>query len=103
MCCADESSHWCSTSVCSGLLARLACDDSADCPGEYCCFSSMLSSARIATFCSSECENVSEAEVCGEAGDCANGEACQAFSCGAYDTGRVTLGLCTATAPEVCE
>jgi len=105
MCCADESSHWCTTSAseCSGFMARLECDDSADCPGERCCFTNMLSSVAVATFCNSDCSTVSDVQVCKEAGDCANGEACHAYSCGVRDTGKVTLGMCTDTAPGACE
>jgi hypothetical protein len=103
MCCADESSRSCTTSGCSGNVIRLDCDDSADCPGEGCCFSNIFSSVRIATFCTSDCASIGYTQVCKEPGDCDNGEVCHAFSCGGFDTGSVTLGLCAATAPGACE
>jgi len=46
---------------------------------------------------------VSGVQVWKEAGDCANGDACNAFACGVHDTGKVTLGMRTATAPGACE
>jgi hypothetical protein len=103
VCCADESSRSCTTSGCSGNVIRLECDDSADCPGEGCCFSNIFSSVRIATFCTSDCASIGYTQVCKEPGDCDNGEVCHAFSCGGFDTGSVTLGLCAATAPGACE
>jgi hypothetical protein len=102
MCCVDESSRWCSTSVCSGVVARLECDDSADCPGQRCCYTNIFASVPIATLCTSDCASAGGIQVCKEPGDCANGEVCHAFACG-FDTGNVTLGLCTATAPGPCE
>ena len=74
-----------------------------DCPGMRCCFGAFLVNARIATACGSECEVLYPVQVCSEPGDCDNGDSCHTFLCGALDTGNVTLGLCTATAPEFCE
>ena len=85
MCCVGESDRWCSTSQCSNS-ARLECDDSADCPGERCCYTNIMESNRIMTFCSSDCGMWLGPQVCKEAGDCDSGETCHAFACGGFDT-----------------
>jgi len=103
MCCVGESDPWCDDYQCANAIARLECDDSADCPGEGCCFSNMFSSVRIATFCTSDCASIGYTQVCKEPGDCDNGETCHPFACGIEATGSFVLGLCTATAPEFCE
>jgi hypothetical protein len=102
LCCGDGSSLSCDTPSCQALV-RLGCDDSVDCPGMRCCFGELLVNARIGTGCTSECDSLLPIQVCKEAGDCENGDSCHAFVCGGFDTGNVTLGLCTATAPEFCE
>jgi hypothetical protein len=80
------------------------CDDSADCPGQVCCFANALESAYMATGCASDCGDY-WIEVCKEAGDCNNGDSCHGYSCGIPgDAGvNITLGLCTATAPTHCQ
>jgi hypothetical protein len=102
MCCVAESDRSCKVGQCVNSTARLECDDSADCPGEHCCYTTEAPMNRIVTFCASDCGFMSGTQVCKEAGDCDNGEACHAFVCGLSDM-RFALGLCTATAPEFCD
>jgi hypothetical protein len=103
MCCVGESERWCDVSQCAGAIARLECDDSADCPGERCCYTNVSAMNWILTGCGSECGGVYDIQVCKEAGECDNGEVCHVFACGGLDTRNVVIGLCTATAPENCE
>lgn len=98
MCCVEASSRTCATSLCSGVMARLACDDAVDCPGEICCFTSNFASTSAATYCDTDCAYMGGDQVCKEAGDCANGEPCRVFTCG-----LVAFGLCTAVPPVFCE
>ena len=102
LCCGDGESLMCDTTSCQALI-RLGCDDSVDCPGQRCCFGESLVNARIGTGCGSECDSLMPIQVCKEASDCANGDSCHIYTCGRFETGNVTLGLCTATTPEFCE
>ncbi len=105
-CCGDDGPSLACypPAACQGLI-QLGCDDSVDCPGQVCCFGAFLVNARIGTGCGSECRSsgLYNVQVCREANDCDNGDSCHTFVCGGFDTGNVTLGLCTATAPEFCE
>ena len=102
-CCVDESSLSCGADYCAANV-RLRCDDSVDCPGERCCYTNISASAAVSTFCSADCGNTPEQiQVCGEAGDCENGDSCHAFVCGNTGATNITLGLCTETAPMFCE
>jgi hypothetical protein len=103
MCCVGESDPWCDASQCQGAIARLECDDSADCPGERCCYTNISAANWIWTLCGGECGSVYDIQVCKEAGECDNGDPCHVFVCGGLDTRNVVIGLCTATAPENCE
>ena len=105
MCCVSGSDRWCDEHQCSAALARLECDDNADCPGERCCYTNIMESNWIMTLCSDDCEMWSGDQVCTQSSDCANDEACHVFLCGALDAASrtVAIGLCTATAPYNCE
>jgi len=105
MCCVAGADRWCAERQCSSALARLECDDSADCPGERCCYTNIMQSNWIMTLCSSDCGMWLGAEVCKDASDCADDEPCRTFLCGALDPASrtVAISLCTATAPENCE
>ena len=103
MCCIGESDPWCDDYQCASAIARLECDDSADCPGARCCYTNNSAMNRIVTRCGSDCAAYGDLQVCKEAGDCDNGDPCHVFVCGGLDTRPVAIGLCTATAPMNCE
>ncbi len=102
MCCIGDSDPWCDTYQCSAAIARLECDDSADCPGSRCCYTNISAANAFLTACMSDCADPFEPQVCREAAECDNGEACRVFVCGNADV-SFTLGFCAATAPMFCE
>ena len=61
-----------------------------------------MASNWIVTLCAADCQGYGGAQICREASDRANDGPCNWFSCPA-DTAVVTIGLCTATAPNGCE
>jgi hypothetical protein len=106
-CCIEGPGRSCTTGTtgsCSGPVFRLECDDAPDCAGKQCCFANFLQSAIGATMCIDDCMGFGAIQVCKQAADCKNGGPCRAYACaGSFGSGTVTLGLCAATAPNLCK
>ena len=101
-CCIEGPSRSCTGTTCSGKVLRLECDDTADCSGKLCCYTSILASAMGAAMCLDDCAGFSGTQLCKQAADCKNGGPCRTYTCGVAPA-TVPLGLCAATAPVGCQ
>ncbi len=100
-CCIHDASQSCTATTCAGLVVRLECDDTMDCPGSLCCFTNILQSALVTTMCMPDCTTLSSIQVCNQAADCRNGAPCRPYTCG-IGANTAAVRLCTATAPYAC-